>query len=144
MRENSIYTITPPDMHLTLDGPSITVVSTNNSFINEVETRHEQIFKTVPLNIYHCDGQVDEDKMAWLISVMRLSDNIFVDLETANDLGILCSIFSDVNTVFINKDNSRNDIAKLFNAVNNGLNVYDNLQDYFDMVLSSLEWGVKW
>jgi hypothetical protein len=77
--------------------------------------------------------------MAWLISVMRFSDNVFVDLDTANDLGILCAIFSDTNTVFINNEKKRNDIAKLFNAVNNGFNVYENLQDYFDLVLDNLE-----
>jgi len=139
MRENSIYTITPPDMHLTIDGPTITIVSTNDKFINEVEKLHERIFKSVPVSIYHCGGQVNETNLAWLLSVMRLSDNIFIDLNTSNDLGILCAVFSDVNAVFINNEDSRNDIAKLINAVNNGLNVYESVQDYFDMVLSSSE-----
>lgn len=139
MRENSIYTITPPDMHLTDTGPTITVVSTNEKFISKVETLHERLFKTVPVSIYHCDGQVNESNMAWLISVMRFSDNVFVDLDTANDLGILCAIFSDTNTVFINNEKKRNDIAKLFNAVNNGFNVYEDLHDYFDLVLDNLE-----
>jgi hypothetical protein len=70
---------------------------------------------------------------------MRFSDNVFVDLDTANDLGILCSIFSDSSTIYINKEKKRNDIAKLFNSVNAGFNVYEDLQDYFDLVLDSLE-----
>jgi len=139
MRENSIYTITPPDMHLTDNGPTITVVSTNDKFLSKVETLHERLFKTVPVSIYHCDGQVNESNMAWLISVMRFSDNVFVDLDTANDLGILCSIFSDSSTIYINKEKKRNDIAKLFNSVNAGFNVYEDLQDYFDLVLDNLE-----
>jgi hypothetical protein len=139
MRENSIYTITPPDMHLTDNGPTITVVSTNDKFLSKVETLHERLFKTVPVSIYHCGGQVNESNMAWLISVMRFSDNVFVDLDTANDLGILCAIFSDSSTIYINKEKKRNDIAKLFNSVNAGFNVYEDLQDYFDLVLDSLE-----
>ena len=37
MRENPIYTVTPPDMLLPENGPCITILSENKDFISDVE-----------------------------------------------------------------------------------------------------------
>jgi hypothetical protein len=135
MQENAIFTITPPDMQLS-DGPTITVVSTSADFVASVEAAHERLFKTVPVTIYNAGAQIDESNIAWLVSVMRLSDNIFIDLDTANDLGVLCGIFSQCDIVFINKEKRRNDIAKLINCMKTDYQVYEELEDYLEVILS--------
>ena len=135
MRENSIFTITPPEMQLSADGPTITVLSTNTEFINEVESAHESLFKTVPVTIYHPDGPVNQDNIAWVISVMRFSDNVFIDLDTATDLGIIGAILSECNIIFINKDKVRNDIAKLINSMQTDYQIYEELNDYIEVIL---------
>lgn len=136
MRENSIYTITPPDMMLSVGGPSFTVISEDTNLIKEIEELNESMFKTVAVNIYHCDGPVNEENLAWVISVMRLSDTVFVDLDTATELGIMASITSDVNAVYLSKKNTKKGIVKLFNAMREGYTIYESPEEYMEMVLS--------
>lgn len=136
MRENSIYTITPPDMHLAAEGPTITVISTNTSFVEEVERIHENMFKTVPVNIYHCNGPVTDENLAWTLSVMRLSDNVFVDLDTCNELGLVTSLVSESNTVYISETKSKKGIIKLFNSMRDSFTVYESPEDYMQIMLS--------
>lgn len=142
MRENSIFTITPPDMILNEFGPTVTVVSTDETFIRKIENINENLFKTVSVNIYHPNGQVTDKKLAWLLSVMRLSDTVYVDLSTANDLGLLTSIFCGNEVIYINVDKKRKDIAKLFNSLQQeNFQVYDSLDEYLEIMIVRL--GVK-
>lgn len=136
MRENSIYTITPPDMHLATEGPTITVISTNEDFVNEIERIHENMFKTVPVSIYHCNGPVSDDNLAWTLSVMRLSDNVFVDLDNCNELALVTSLVSESSTVYISKDKIKKGVIKLFNSMRDSFTVYESADDYMHMVVS--------
>ena len=135
MRENSIFTITPPEMQLSDDGPTVTVISTNPEFITKVEAAHESMFKTVPVTIYHPGGPVNESNIAWVVSVMRFSDNIFIDLDTATDLSIIGAILSNGNVIFINKDRVRNDIAKLINSMQTDYQIFEEIEDYIEVIL---------
>ena len=132
MRENSIFIITQPDMMLSTTGPSITVISTNKSFIDEIEAIHGNMFKNVPVIIYHPDGHVTEENLPWTISVMRFSDSVFVDLATANDVALVASVLSDKEVIYINTDKQRNDLAGLFNIIPDNYQVFDTLQDYME------------
>jgi hypothetical protein len=138
MKENSIYTITPPDMQLLDAGPSITILSTDTKFIEEVQKIHENMFKTVPVNLYHPAGEVNSKNIAWILSVMHFSDNIFVDLDTINQLGLIASIMHPSNKVFISKKNINKDIVKLFNTMKEGYIVYEDLEDYLHIMLSNI------
>lgn len=139
MRENSIFTITPPDMMLSDEGPSVTVLSTDEDFIKRIESIQENLFRTVSVNIYHPNGPVTENKLAWLISVMRLSDTIYVDLNTVNDIGLLTALLSSTEVACIDQGNKRRDIAKLFNSIaQEDLRVYDSLDDYLEMMMVKL------
>ena len=46
MRENPIYTVTTPDMMLPDRGPIITLLTTEQSFVDQVETLYENLFKS--------------------------------------------------------------------------------------------------
>lgn len=135
--DSGIFTITPPDMQLNVDGPSITVISKNKDLIQEVEDAHESLFKTVSVNIYHPNGDVKESNLAWCLSVMRLSDTVFIDLDTANELGILTAIVSGSNLAWI-EGKERKDVIKLFNADKNGYPIYSDIKSYMDIMLSRI------
>jgi hypothetical protein len=141
MKENSIFIITPPDMMLSDNGPTITVISTDDAFREKIEEIHGNLFKTVPVNIYHPNGAVTTQKLAWTLSVMRLSDTIFVDLATSNDISIIASILSEREVIYINTNNKRKDIAQLFNNVPDGYQVFDTLDEYLEVMLLKL--GLK-
>ena len=59
MRENPIYTVTPPDMILPDNGPIITILSSNENFIKDIESLYENIFKSVTITLCHPGGKVD-------------------------------------------------------------------------------------
>jgi hypothetical protein len=95
------------------------------------------MFKTVPVNIYLCDGPVTENNVAWVLSVMRLSDNVFVDLDTVNELGTVTALLSDANIIYISKNNVKRGIMKLFNSIRkDGFTVYESPDDYMQIVIA--------
>lgn len=131
--DTGIFIITPPDMHLVENGPSITVISTDEEFIQQVENAHEAFFSSVSMNIYHPNGHVKDSNLAWTLSVMNLSDTVFVDLETANELGIITSMVSKKTVVFVG-DKSRKELTKLFNT-SGDYPVYKSMEEYMDFIL---------
>ena len=72
--------------------------------------------------------------MAWAVSVMRLSDKVFVDLDTVNETGLVASILIGANSVYINESDRKPDIIKLFNIMRNDeYAVYENTEEYMQM-----------
>jgi hypothetical protein len=137
MSENSVYIITPPDMQLLSEGPSVTALSSDPIFIQQVETIHENIFKTVSINLYHPDGDVNDSNLAWVLSVMRLSDNVFVDLNTVNQAALVAALISDANIIFIANENNDSAVLKLLNT-SEQYTIYRNPGEYLEMVVANL------
>lgn len=137
MSENSVYIITPPDMQLLNQGPTITALSSDPLFVNSVETVNENIFKTVPINLYHPDGDVDESNIAWIISVMRLSDTVFVDLDTVNEAGLIAALACDTNLVLINQRDTKPLVLKILNSLQE-FTIYNSPEEYMEMVVARI------
>lgn len=140
MRENPIYTVTPPDMLLPDNGPIISVLSNQQNFLKDVELLYENLFKTVPVTLCHPAGEIVESNTAWIVSMMRFSDTIYVDLDSISELGIVCVLTQQSdNVIMINNDtNKRKGMRKLLNTMRE-FNIYDSVEDYADLMLDSLE-----
>jgi len=137
MRENAIYRVTPPDMLLPDSGPIITVISSKPDFIDEVEALYENIFKSVSVTIYHPTGKINESNMAWVLSMIRFSDTVYVDLDDINELGIAVTLINDDKVVYINEYNKKKGIVKLLNSTNR--RIFDSLEEYSEMVIQGFE-----
>ena len=133
MRENSIYHISPPDMKLLDAGPVVTVLSNNSKFLDDIERVHEAMYKSVPVVIYNANGPINDNNIAWLISTMRLSDNVFVDLDTVTQTELVASILNESNTIYFSKEDRQSDILKLFN-IRKGYTVYSDTDEYLMMM----------
>ena len=133
MRENSIYHITPPDMKLLDTGPVVTILSSDDKFLSSVEQMHERMYKSVPVVIYHIDGPINDNNIAWLVSVMRLSDNVFVDLDSVTQTELVASLLNESSVIYFSKENRQTDILKLFN-IREGYTVYGDVEEYTIMV----------
>jgi len=133
MRENSIYHISPPDMKLLDAGPVVTVLSSSSEFLDDVEKLHEGMYKSVPVAIYNANGPINDNNIAWLVSAMRLSDNVFVDLDNVTQTELVASILNESNVIYFSKDNKQPDILKLFN-IREGYTVYGDTDEYSIMV----------
>lgn len=139
MRENPIYTVTPPDMLLPEDGPCISILSENQDFIKDVEGLYENIFKTVPITLFHAGGTIDNKNCAWIVSMMRFSDTVYVDLDNISELGLICAILhNQKGVVIINNKNKRKNIVRLLNTFPD-FSIFESVNDYADMMLDSFE-----
>tara|TARA_B100001057_G_C22303697_1_gene739295 strand:- start:32 stop:457 length:426 start_codon:yes stop_codon:yes gene_type:complete len=139
MRENPIYTVTPPDMLLPESGPVITILSSDKEFILDLESLYENIFKTVPITLYHPGGVIDDTNSAWSISMINFSDTIYVDLDNISELGLVCAVMvNNPGTVYINKKNKRKSVVRLLNT-NQKINVYEDIGEYAEMMLDTIE-----
>ena len=139
MRENPIYTVTPPDMLLPENGPIISVLSSEIKFVQEIELLYENLFKSVPITLCHPGGNIDEKNLAWIVSMMRFSDTIYLDLDNVTELGVVCALTQKSNNVIIiSKTSKRKGMQQLLNTMRK-YNIYDSIQDYADLMLDSLE-----
>ena len=139
MRENPIYTVTPPDMLLPENGPIISVLSSEIKFVQEIELLYENLFKSVPITLCHPGGNIDEKNLAWIVSMMRFSDTIYLDLDSVTELGVVCALTQKTNNVIIiSKTSKRKGMQQLLNTMRK-YNIYDSIEDYADLMLDSLE-----
>lgn len=139
MNENSIYIVTPPDMQLAQSGPSITALSTDSKFVSEVERTNENLFKTVSITIYHPGEEIVSDHLAWLISVMRLSDTVFVDLDSITERELLVAVLSGASLIYFSKNKSNTDLIGIVNTViNEATTIYNSPQDYYEMIVAEI------
>ena len=139
MRENPIYTVTPPDMLLPENGPIISVLSSEIKFVQEIELLYENLFKSVPITLCHPGGNIDEKNLAWIVSMMRFSDTIYLDLDSVTELGVVCALTQKSNNVIIiSKTSKRKGMQQLLNTMRK-YNIYDSIEDYADLMLDSLE-----
>ena len=139
MRENPIYTVTPPDMLLPENGPIISVLSSQIKFVQEIELLYENLFKSVSITLCHPGGNIDETNVAWIVSMMRFSDTIYLDLDNVTELGVVCALTQKSNNVIIiSKTSKRKGMQQLLNTMRK-YNIYDSIQDYADLMLDSLE-----
>ena len=139
MRENPIYTVTPPDMLLPNNGPIISVLSSEQNFIQDVELLYENLFKTVPITLCHPGGNIDEKNLAWIVSMMRFSDTVYADLNTITELGLVCVLTQQSeNIIMISNDKKWKGIRQLLNTMRTH-NIYESVEDYANVMLDSLE-----
>ena len=139
MRENPIYTVTPPDMLLPENGPIISVLSSEIKFVQDIELLYENLFKSVPITLCHPSGNIDENNLAWVVSMMRFSDTVYLDLDNVTELGLVCALTQKTNNVIIiSKTSKRKGMQQLLNTMRK-YNIYDSIEDYADLMLDSLE-----
>ena len=139
MRENPIYTVTPPDMLLPENGPIISVLSSEQQFLEDVELLYENLFKSIPITLCHPAGPINVGNTAWIVSMMRFSDTVYVDLDNITELGIVCVLTQETNNVImISNNKKRKGMIQLLNTMPK-YTIYDSVDDYALLMLDSLE-----
>jgi hypothetical protein len=136
MRENSIYTVTPPDLMLPQSGPIVTVLSPDKKFVDKIEALYENIFNTVSVVLNHPNGKITENNLAWLLSSMRMSDTVYIDLDQLDEIGIALMLIYDTKNVYISERNKKQGVMKLLN--NTGKQIFDSIEDYSEYVMEGI------
>ena len=138
MRENAIFTVTPPELMLPPSGPMVTIVSSNIEFVQTIETLYDNIFNTVSVVLYYPNGKITDKNLAWMLSVMRLSDTVYVDLDDLDELGIALVLTADTKNVYINEKNKKSGVVKILNNI--GKQIFESVDDYSEFVIEGLDY----
>ena len=138
MRENAIFTVTPPELMLPSSGPMVTIVSSNIKFVHTIETLYDNIFNTVSVVLYYPNGKITDKNLAWMLSVMRLSDTVYVDLDDLDELGIALVLTADTKNVYINEKNKKSGVVKILNSI--GKQIFESVDDYSAFVIEGLDY----
>jgi hypothetical protein len=138
MRENAIFTVTPPELMLPSSGPMVTIVSSNIKFVQTIETLYDNIFNTVSVVLYYPNGKITDKNLAWMLSVMRLSDTVYVDLDDLDELGIALVLTADTKNVYINEKNKKSGVVKILNSI--GKQIFESVDDYSEFVIEGLDY----
>ena len=138
MRENAIFTVTPPELMLPPSGPMVTIVSSNIKFVQTIETLYDNIFNTVSVVLYYPNGKITDKNLAWMLSVMRLSDTVYVDLDDLDELGIALVLTADTKNVYINEKNKKSGVVKILNSI--GKQIFESVDDYSTFVIEGLDY----
>ena len=144
MRENPIYTVTPPDMILPDNGPIITVLSSDENFVHSIELLYENLFKTVTITLCHPGGKVEEKNCAWIISMIRFSDTVYVDMDDVNELSLSLVLLSNKTTIFVNQNNKKKGLIKILNTMTineKKFTIVDCIEEYRDLVMENVPYA---
>ena len=138
MRENAIFTVTPPELMLPSSGPMVTIVSSNIKFVQTIETLYDNIFNTVSVVLYYPNGKITDKNLAWMLSVMRLSDTVYVDLDDLDELGIALVLTADTKNLYKNEKNKKSGVVKILNSI--GKQIFESVDDYSAFVIEGLDY----
>lgn len=142
--DNSVYTVTAPDLHLTDDGISVLITSTNSGFLDSVKKQFEAyIMQSIVFNVQ--DKHTTESSIAWMWYVSRTADLMIVDIDTCSWVDICTALTKDVDddheVIFFSEKNKKRDAIRLINATGKYLilrNV-EQLEDFIKIHLLGIQ-----
>jgi hypothetical protein len=106
--------------------------------VQTIETLYDNIFNTVSVVLYYPNGKITDKNLAWMLSVMRLSDTVYVDLDDLDELGIALVLTADTKNVYINEKNKKSGVVKILNSI--GKQIFESVDDYSEFVIEGLDY----
>ena len=142
--DNSVYTVTAPDLHLTDDGISVLITSTNQEFLESVKKQFEMyIVHSIVFNVQ--DKQTTESNIAWMWYVSRTADLMIVDVDTCSWVDVCTALTKEVDddheVIFFSEKNKKREAIRLINATGKYLILRDvgQLEDFIKIQLLGIQ-----
>ena len=79
--KNSIFTVTPPDLRLSPNGPSIMLLGINLDEATPYAGIYEKLFPEVEVTIFVSDNGFSEETAAWFRATSSLTSSFIVNLD---------------------------------------------------------------
>lgn len=119
-QDNSVYTVTYPDLYVAESGPTVLMTSTNPELIDSTLDQYKTLIHNANLVFYIQSKRTNESSVGWMWYVSRSCDTMIVDIDTCSwvDIATALTKVQDVNhkVVFYTEKQKRKDAAKLINA----------------------------
>lgn len=122
--DNSVYTVTYPDLHITEDGMTVLVSSTSKDFVEKVKDIFEKYIKT-SLVFYVQSKKSNSETLAWMWNTSNTCDLMIVDIDTCAWEDIMAALIkpsiSNNGVMFYSDKYKRRETARLINATGTNL-----------------------
>ena len=122
--DNSVYTVTYPDLHITEDGMTVLVSSTSKDFVEKVKDIFEKYIKT-SLVFYVQPKKTNSETLAWMWNTSNTCDLMIVDIDTCAWEDIMAALIkpsiSNNGVMFYSDKYKRRETARLINATGTNL-----------------------
>lgn len=127
------YYITPPTLFLPEEGIRITIVGTDEEWIESLSDDLEDTFPSVPMTFYHLE-KASQDNWQWLLHMMEISELVMVNVAEASqmELNLVFLNFNNKYWFYVDKDKVDKDIKILLNTIS--ANVFNNSEDLYAML----------
>ena len=120
--DNSVYTVTYPDLHITEDGMTVLVSSTSRDFVEQVKGIFEKYIKT-SLVFYVQNKKTNSETLPWMWNTSNTCDLMIVDIDTCAWEDIMAALIKPTSTgvLFYSDKYKRRETARLINATGTNL-----------------------
>lgn len=138
-KDNAIYTVTPPDLHLTENGPTVLISSTNPDFIERVKEMYADAIHDISVVFCVQSKRTNENTVGWMWYVSRTCDTMIVDIDTCGWVDIATALTKEQDhnhaVVFYSEKQKRLDAVKLINATSSYiiLRSLDEIASYINL-----------
>ena len=102
------------------------------------------MFKTVPITLCHPGGDVNDKNSAWIVSMMRFSDTVYVDMDDVNELSLSLVLLSNKTTIFVNQNQKKKGLIKILNTMTineKRFTIVDCIEEYRDLVMENVPYA---
>lgn len=118
-KNQEAYYVTPPSLYLPPDGIRITLVGSDQEWIEAITTGLENTFPTITVTFYHVEEQT-KDQWEWVLAMADLADLLIVDIGSATQQELLISFLHQGNKCWYSVPEECDDIPllSLLNTLN--------------------------
>lgn len=121
MANNSVYTVTPPDLHLSESGPNIFLLGMSRETSQPIVDLLSRIYPDVELTIFVSDEEFSPEHIAWYRSVVGIAQLyviVNIDNITCEELFLAMQAdhFHDMQVFWFTNEKRRSNVAVLLNS----------------------------
>jgi hypothetical protein len=88
MDNQEAYYVTPPSLYLPPDGIRITLIGSNQDWIETITNGLESTFPSITVTFYHVEEET-KDQWEWTMAMSEMADLLIVDLQHATQQELL-------------------------------------------------------
>lgn len=121
-KNQEAYYVTPPSLYLPPDGIRITLIGSNQEWIEEVTDGLESTFPTITVTFYHVEEKT-KDQWEWTLAMAEMADLLIVDLGSATQQELLISFLHLGNKCWFSVPEDFENVAllSLLNTLNGNM-----------------------
>jgi len=117
---NTVYTITPPDLRLNTNGPSTLILGVNLENSKDYTDVFDKLFPEVEVNFFVRENEIDAQTLAWYRVMSGIASSVVVDVDniTSEELLIALQAEYDNNILvyWVSLENKQSDLMSLLNS----------------------------